>query len=96
MIHDPQDIFVADFGQEIVLHMSSGDRRIKAIYDDAFLDQAIGETVMDTRQKRFTARECDVKGLAREDTITDGTRTFVVIQVEPDGTGFATIQVSDE
>jgi hypothetical protein len=96
MIQDPLHIFTADFGEKIVLHTRSGDREVMAIYDDAFIDQALGETVMDTRQKRFTARECDVQGLAREDTITHGCRRFSVIQVEPDGTGFATIQVSDE
>lgn len=95
MIHDPQDIFTADFGEEITLHTTGGDRKIIAIYDDAFMDQTLGETVMDTTQKRFTAREADAVGLRREDTITHGTQEFTVIQIQPDGTGFVTISVSN-
>lgn len=96
MIDDPTHIFVADFGSPITLHMKGGDRQIMAIYDDAFMDQQLGETVLDTNQKRFTAREKDVVGLKREDTITSIDQRFVVVQIQPDGTGFVTITVSNE
>ena len=96
MIRDPQHIFVADFGVPAILRTAQGDRQIKAIWDDAFFDASVGETVLDTTQKRLTAREADVCGLAREDLVQVGAWEFRVIQVQPDGTGFATILLSAE
>ena len=96
MISDPHTIFLADFGLQVILHTQQGDREIKAIYDDAFFDASVGETVMDTTQKRLTARDADLCGLAREDTLTFGERVFRVIQIQPDGTGFSTILLSAE
>lgn len=95
MIHDPQDIFTADFGQSVVLHTDGGDREVRAIYDAAFFDSSAGETVMDTTQKRLTARDCDLGNLKREDEITMGCQRFEVLQIQPDGTGFSTILLTD-
>lgn len=95
MIHDPQDIFIADFGQKVVLHTDAGDREITGIYDAAFFDSAIGETVLDTTQKRFTCKASDVTDLKREDKVTLGCGTFEVLRVEPDGTGFVTVLLTD-
>jgi hypothetical protein len=94
MIRDPQHIFVADFGRPVILRTKRGDKQINAIWDDAFFDASVGETVLDTSQKRLTARECDTCGLAREDRVQVGAFEFRVIQVQPDGTGFVTILLS--
>lgn len=95
MIHDPKDIFLADFGQTVVLHTEGGDRQITAIYDAAFFDSAIGETVLDTTQKRFVAKDEDLKDLKREDSVTLGCGTFEVLRLEPDGTGMTTVLLTD-
>lgn len=94
MIHDPKHIFLADFSLPVILHTAQGDREIKAIYDDAFFDASVGETVLDTTQKRLTAKDDDLCGFSREDTLTFGERVFRVIKIEPDGTGFSTILLS--
>jgi hypothetical protein len=95
MIHDPQDIFVADFGQTVVLQTDSGDHEITAIYDDAFFDSSAGEIIMDTTQKRITAKDSDLGTLKREDKIVIACQTFEVLQIQPDGTGFSTILLTD-
>lgn len=96
MISDPQHIFLADFGQRVILRTQQGDREITAIWDDAFFDASVGETVLDTTQKRLLARESDICGLAREDRVQVGAFSFRVIQIQPDGTGFASIMLSAE
>lgn len=95
MIHDPKDIFLADFGQTVVLHTQAGDRQITAIYDAAFFDSAIGETVLDTTQKRILCKDCDLRDLKREDKVTLGCGMFEVLRLEPDGTGMTTVLLTD-
>ncbi len=95
MINDPQDIFTADFGQTVVLQTDSGDKEITAIYDDAFFDASAGEIIMDTTQKRLTAKDSDLGTLKREDKIVIACQTFEVLQIQPDGTGFSTILLTD-
>jgi hypothetical protein len=95
MIRDPQHIFVADFGETVVLHTEAGDREVKGIYDAAFFDSSIGETVLDTTQKRLVVRDCDLGTLKREDTITLKCGTFEVLRIEPDGTGFSTVLLTE-
>ena len=95
MINDPQDIFLADFGKPVVLHTDSGDTEALGIYDDAFFDSQAGETVLDTTQKRLVCKVADLGTLKREDQITIGCERFEVLQIQPDGTGFATILLTD-
>lgn len=95
MIRDPQHIFVADFGETVVLHTDAGDREVKGIYDAAFFDASIGETVLDTTQKRLLVRDCDIGKLKREDQVTIKCGTFEVLRIEPDGTGFSTVLLTD-
>jgi len=95
MIHDPQDIFTADFGKPVVLHTDAGDVETLGIYDDAFFDSSIGEIVMDTTQKRLVCKMCDLGSLKREDEITAECQRFEVLQIQPDGTGFATILLTE-
>jgi hypothetical protein len=95
MIHDPQDIFLADFGKPVVLHTNAGDVEAVGIYDAAFFDSQAGETVLDTTQKRLVCKVSDLGTLKREDQITIGCERFEVLQIQPDGTGFATILLTD-
>lgn len=95
MIRDPQHIFVADFGETAVLHTDAGDCEVKGIYDAAFFDASMGETVLDTTQKRLLVRDSDLGTLKREDRVTVKCGTFEVLRIEPDGTGFSTVMLTD-
>lgn len=95
MIHDPQDIFIADFGKPVILHTDAGDVEALGIYDDAFFDSAVGEIVLDTTQKRLVCKDCDIGTLKREDQVTMDCGKFEVLQIQPDGTGFSTILLTD-
>lgn len=95
MIHDPQDIFLADFGNHVVLHTDAGDLQVTGIYDDAFFDSSIGEIVLDTTQKRVLCKACDLGSLKREDQVTIDCQRFEVLQLQPDGTGFVTVLLTD-
>lgn len=96
MIRDPQHIFLADFGQRVVLHTKSGDREITGIYDAAFFNAELGETELDTTQKRLTCRDQDVRDLKREDTVTFPCgETLSVVRLMPDGTGMTTVLLSE-
>lgn len=95
MIHDPQDIFIADFGRPVILHTDAGDIETTGIYDDAFFDSSVGEIVLDTTQKRLVCKDCDIGTLKREDQVTMDCGTFEVLQIQPDGTGFSTILLTD-
>jgi hypothetical protein len=95
MIHDPQDIFLADFSEPVILHTDAGDVEVLGIYDDAFFDSSIGEVVLDTTQKRLVCKMDAIGTLKREDQVTAGCQRFEVLQVQPDGTGFATILLTD-
>lgn len=94
-LHDPTHIFVQDFGERAVLHTDSGDVEVLGIYDAAFFDSSIGETVLDTTQKRLLVRDCDLGSLKREDSITLKCGTFEVLRLEPDGTGMTTVLLTD-
>jgi hypothetical protein len=95
MIRDPLHIFTADFGETVVLHTDAGDRQVKGIYDAAFFDASIGETVLDTTQKRVAIADAELGTLKREDKITLKCGTFEVLRIEPDGTGFSTVLLTD-
>ncbi len=95
MIHDPQDVFLADFSKPVILHTSAGDIETNGIYDDAFFDSSVGEIVLDTTQKRLLCKDCDLGTLKREDNVTIECQRFEVLQIQPDGTGFSTILLTD-
>lgn len=95
MIQDPQDIYLADFGKPVVLHTDAGDVEIIGIYDAAFFDSSAGEIVLDTTQKRLVCKDADLCNLKREDQLTIGCQRFEVLQLQPDGTGFTTIMLTD-
>lgn len=95
MINDPQDIFLADFGKPVVLHTDAGDVETTGIYDAAFFDASVGEIIMDTTQKRLVCKAADLGTLKREDEITIECQRFEVLQLQPDGTGFVTIHLTD-
>ena len=104
MIRDPLDVFIKDFAEdeEIVFEWENGDGEevasppIKAIFDDSFVDTATGETVLDTTAPRLTAKAADVADIPREAMVTIRGKAYSVTQIQPDGTGFAIVQLAHE
>ncbi len=103
MINDPLAVFVKDFAEndEIVFEWVNGDdepqtKSLMGIFDDSFTDAQTGETILDTTQPRVTALASDAAVIPREATTTIRGRLYSVTQVQPDGTGFAVIQLTQE
>lgn len=96
MIHDPLNIFTADFGERFILHTSAGDRDVMAIYEDPRFSAELGQTYLDTSKETITVKECDVCDLRREDYVTRVSTNlkYQVIEKHPDGTGFVTVMLS--
>lgn len=102
MIRDPLDIFMRDFSEdeEITFQWEDDDllfsKSVRAIFDNSFFDSSIGETVMDSTAPRVTVKEIDGKVIPRESTVTIRGHLYSVVQIQPDGTGFATIMLAHE
>jgi hypothetical protein len=72
------------------------ERRLRGIFDDSFVDATTGETVLDTTQPRVTCKESDTLGIPREAMTTIRGKAYSVTRIQPDGTGFAIIQLAHE
>ena len=98
MIKDPFAVFVKDFAEDelIVFEWEGGSVSAAAIYDDAFIDATTGETILDTTTPRLTCIASEVASVPREAMVTIRGKAFSVTQIQPDGTGFATIQLAHE
>ena len=97
MLRENLSVFIRRFGQDVRFEFEDGtERTLRAIFDNAFFDSSVGETVLDTTQPRLTCRTADVEGIPRESiVIVEGTR-YSVIQFQPDGTGITTIALAHE
>lgn len=102
MIRDPLSVFTKDFAEDgdVVFEWTdnSGPRSIacKGIFDNGFVDAQIGETALDTTIPRLTCIHSEVKDVPREATVEVRGKLYSVVQVQPDGTGFATVQLAHE
>jgi hypothetical protein len=103
MINDPLAVFMKDFSEdeELVFEWLNGDDEevslsCRGIFDNSFVDANIGETVLDTTAPRLTCVASDVVNVPREATVTVRGKTYSVTQIQPDGTGFAIVQLAHE
>jgi hypothetical protein len=105
MIRDPLAVFMKEFAEdeELVFEWQTGDDEdetetltCRGIFDNSFVDANIGETVLDTTAPRLTCIAADVKDVPREATVTVRDVTYSVTQIQPDGTGFAIVQLAHE
>lgn len=72
-------------------------RVVEVYFDNAFLDADIGETaLMDTTAPRLTCRYADVKDIPRETYVRVNGKRYSVRQIQPEGTGLATIALAHE
>jgi len=98
MIRDPLDVFLKDFGkdEELVFEWETGSKALKGIFDNSFVDANIGETVMDTTLPRVTCKHSDAVQVPREAIVEIDGAKYSVVQIQPDGTGFAIIHLAHE
>ena len=92
------------FANTAVIHFKTGGNRpVKAIYDDPYMDATLGEYVADTSQPRLNGKEVDFAGVTRGDTVTITTgppgnttsETFdILTNPQADGTGWAVITLA--
>lgn len=86
----------AEFAEQARLQLQGGvERQVVGIFDEPFLDATLGEYRHDTTQPRFLAKETDLAGASRGDTLAIGARLFDVMSApEVDGTGMATLRLA--
>jgi hypothetical protein len=97
MLRENLSIFIRRFGQEVTFEFEGGtERTVQAIFDNAFFDTSVGETVLDTTQPRLTCRTEDIEGIPRETHVVVNGQRYSVIQFQPDGTGISTVALAHE
>lgn len=99
MIEDDLDVFIDDFSEdeEIVFTWPAGSKKCKGIFDNGFVDAAIGETSLTTTQPRLTCKAADVVGIVPREAMTSVRgENYSVVEVQPDGTGFAIVHLAHE
>lgn len=90
------DLFLDGLDSLTVTFQTSHARNVKAFFDNAFLDKSIGETALDSTQPRLTCKSSDLMGVARETLVLVSGKTYSVMQIQPDGTGFSTVLLAHE
>ena len=97
---EPTNVFFntgpLSFSVPVTLHFDSGDVVMQMIFDDPFLDTQAGQVVLDTRRPMLTARESDLAGVTRGLLVSIGAKNYSVIEVRPDGTGMAYVELAYE
>ena len=84
-----------DFGQKVVFMTGGTMREVVGIFDEAYLNADIGEFEMDSTEPRLNAKESDLIGIQRGDTVMiDGALFDVMAYPQTDGNGFAVVKLS--
>lgn len=86
------------FAEEFDFVLISGTVRRRAIFDDPFFDPQAGQVVVSTRQPVLSATEETFAGLERGLTVTrvKTGKSYSVLEVRPDGTGWAYVDLAVE
>lgn len=97
---EPTDVFFntgpLSFSVPVTLKLPGGDVVRNMIFDDPFLDTRAGEVVLDTRRPMLTAREIDTADMTRGLLVVVSAKNYSVIEVRPDGTGMASVELAYE
>lgn len=92
------DIFLDtdDFAVWVTVRLQGGgERRLRAIFDDPYLNAETGEYELDTSTPRLTCRWADVQDVTRGDMVeVDGRVYDVITNAQPDGTGMALLALA--
>jgi hypothetical protein len=97
MIGEDLDPFFSGLDEcEATFELEAGPKAVRCFFDNAFFDASVGETVLDTTQPRITCKAADVRGIPRETLVTVRGEKFSVLQIQPEGTGLATVTLAHE
>lgn len=81
----------------VVGFQAGGTRTVNGIFDDPYLDAQLGEYAMDSSDPRFTAKESDLVGVRRGDTLVVAGVTYDILTgPQPDGTGMAMLKLAKQ
>lgn len=97
MTYGNLDVFFSGLDNtEILLALPTGTKIVRGYFDNAFFDSAVGEVVLDSTQPRFQCKESDVAGIPRETACKVEGKDYTVMEIQPDGTGLATVTLAHE
>jgi hypothetical protein len=97
MTYGNLDVFFSGLDHtEILFALPTGTRIVRGYFDNAFFDSSVGEVVLDSTQPRFQCKESDVSGIPRETACKVGSKDYTVMEIQPDGTGLATVTLAHE
>jgi hypothetical protein len=95
-MEDLAPFFAGLDAKELTFHTDSGNRIVTGYFDNAFFNSQIGETILDTTQPRLTVVYSEVSDIPRETMVTVDGKLHSIIQIQPEGTGMATITLAIE
>jgi hypothetical protein len=88
----------SDFGTTATITQSNGSScDVVGIYDNPYLSASAGGMVeFSSTSPTFTARTVDFTGVAYGDEVEVGGKSYLVIEVMPDGTGITTLTLEEQ
>lgn len=90
-------VFFSGLDAQTATFIANGQPRlVQCFFDNAFFDRSVGETVLDTTQPRITCQMAALSGVERESLVEVAGKTFSIIQIQPEGTGLATVTLAHE
>ena len=97
MTYGNLDVFFSGLDHtEILFSLPAGTKIVRGYFDNAFFDSAVGEVVLDSTQPRFQCKESDVASIPRETPCKVEGKDYTVLEIQPDGTGLATVTLAHE
>ena len=87
----------ADFADEVMITPADGGptRTFLGIFDSTFVDAATRDMHLETNLPRITCKMEDAQALVRGDGLRVKAADYKVLQVQPDGTGMATVTLAE-
>jgi hypothetical protein len=101
MPEDLSPFFAGLDAQRVTFKAPGGDRLVLGYFDNAFINADLGEAVLDTTAPRFTCRASELAFLKTPsqfrgmEVLISGVK-YSLIQVQPEGTGTATVTLAHE
>ena len=86
---------------ELRIVTPQGSRRVTGYFDNSYVSAELGEVTLDTTQPRFTCKAADICWLPHPSVFRGwnayvGKTRYSLVQVQPEGTGLATVILAHE
>ncbi len=100
-MEDLSPFFAGLDAQRVVFLTPKGRVEVLGYFDNAFVNADIGEVVLDTTQPRFMCKASDLRFLGKPSEfrgmeVRIGETKYSLVQVQPEGTGLATVVLAHE